>query len=116
MTNVVEFPKRPQEGSAAPPASPAPRVAPSKSATTAKSGTDNVRKVLGGLFAFFMMMLALFWTPVSWLLSFDVLFKLILMVWHWDTPGSHAGWTFLLHFAVASALFSLMATFTPKKN
>jgi hypothetical protein len=28
----------------------------------------------------------------------DVLFQLLRALVLWDTPGAHAGWTFLLHY------------------
>jgi hypothetical protein len=40
----------------------------------------------------------LVWPGPSWTISIEVFFQLIRMIYHWNTPGVYAGWTWLLHF------------------
>lgn len=105
--NVYKFPGRagaPEALNAAP--EPAPKKAP-RSPDLAKKSFSGGVKVL-------WFVLALVWPVLRWLLALDVVFQGMLMLWHWDTPGSHAGWTFFLHFAALVALTFFVSVFKPK--
>ena len=56
----------------------------------------------------------LIWPVLRWVLSFEVLFQMVRMFYYWNTPGVHAGWTFLLHFAVLTAITYFVSAYTPK--
>lgn len=51
---------------------------------------------------------AMFWPILRRVLCIDVFFKFVLMLWRWNTPGSHAGWTFALHLGVFVGLMLLL--------
>jgi hypothetical protein len=55
------------------------------------------------------IVVALLWPWLKWVLAIDVTWQLARMVYHWQTPGVHAGWTFLGHFAVLIALTYFVA-------
>ena len=55
------------------------------------------------------IVVALLWPLLKWVLAIDVTWQLARMVYHWQTPGVHAGWIFLGHFAVLIALTYFVA-------
>jgi hypothetical protein len=72
------------------------------------------RKALSGIIKMLWFVVALGWPFLRWVLAFDVVFQGLMMVWHWDTPNHHAGWTFVLHFAVLVALTIFVSVFKPQ--
>lgn len=78
------------------------------------SGPGVGNKFLSGMVTTLWFVLALVWPVLRWLLALDVVFRGVLMAWHWDTPGSYAGWTFVLHFALLVALTFFVSVFKPK--
>lgn len=46
----------------------------------------------------------------------DVLFQLLRALVLWDTPGTHAGWTFILHYAVFCYLTWFVAYGNPDQS
>lgn len=62
------------------------------------------------------IILAIFWIPIKWVLSIDCFFQLLRMLYYWNTPGIHAGWTFLMHFALLTALMIFITSSKPIKN
>ncbi len=105
--NVYKFP-----GSVgvAEPSALTPEASPKKLTGTlgaAKKLLSHVVKVL-----WFVM--ALVWPFLRWVMALDVFFHGALMVWHWDTPGSYAGVTFLLHFAALVGMTFFVSIFKPK--
>lgn len=105
--NVYKFPGSEDSRAAvkAPP-KPEPVKAPHKPRAT--------KKVFSGCVKVLWLMVVLVWPFLRWIMALDVVFRGLLMVWHWDTPGSHAGWTFLLHFAALVAVTSFVSVFKPK--
>ena len=59
------------------------------------------------------IMTALLWPVGRWIGGLDVAWQFFRMLWYWDTPGVHAGWTFLLHFGVMAALTYFVGVYTP---
>jgi hypothetical protein len=102
-TNVIAFPKRVDAARA--------------SKDDMKPPVDNakVRKLAGSVLYGFMVVLAAFWPIVRWILSIDVFFRFLVMLWRWNTPGAHAGWTFAFHLGVLVTLTLLLATYKPKQ-
>ena len=37
------------------------------------------------------------------------------MVYHWNTPGAFAGWTFILHFVPLTAFTYYVSIYKPKR-
>ena len=60
------------------------------------------------------VVVVLVWPLLKWIVSIDVFFQFIRMVYHWNTPGVFAGWTFLAHFAVLVALTYFVSIYKPK--
>jgi hypothetical protein len=104
--NVYKFPGT--EG-----AQVAPDVVPESGPQKAPSGPGVAKKSFSWVVKVLWFVVALIWPVLRWLLALDVVFQGALMLWHWDTPGSHAGWTFSLHFAVLVALTFFVSVFKP---
>lgn len=84
MADIIQFP--PVSGKEkAPPLPPAPAPVP-------PPGRPGLRTVL-------WVFVTLCWPVLRFILVCDVLFQLLRALVLWDTPGAHAGWTFLLHYA-----------------
>jgi hypothetical protein len=62
------------------------------------------------------IILAIFWTPIKWFLAIDCFIQLLRTMYYWNTPGIHAGWVFLLHFSILTALMLFITSFTPYKS
>jgi hypothetical protein len=60
------------------------------------------------------IMTVLVWPVARWVIGIEVGFQFFRMLWHWYTPGVHAGWTFLLHFGVLTALTYFVGAYKPK--
>jgi len=107
MTNIVKFPKehrnRPQP---AEPALPKPEKVKAKQV---KSGG-----ILNALSKGIWVLTAICWPVLKWVLSLDCVYQLVRMIYHWDTPGAHAGWNFLLHFSVLCAVTYYVSVHKPK--
>ncbi|MGZ3238632.1 MAG: KleE stable inheritance protein [Burkholderiaceae bacterium] len=43
----------------------------------------------------------LIWPLLRIVLAMDCVYQFVRMLYHWNTPGVHAGWTFLFHFCRA---------------
>ncbi|WP_017169813.1 KleE stable inheritance protein [Xanthomonas phaseoli] len=99
MSKIIKFPAM-----AEPPreAKPAPVLTPKGSG------------ILAGIVKAVWIVTVLVWPFLRWIVALDVTFQFVRMLWHWHTPGVHAGWTFLLHFAVLTALTYFVSLFKPK--
>ena len=106
MSNIIKFP-----GGGA----PEPAV-PSASVPEKPKGEFNTKgkAILGAVWRAVWVLFVLVWPVFKWVISIEVFFQFIRMIYHWGTPGVHAGWTFLLHFAVLTALTYMVAFYTPK--
>jgi hypothetical protein len=103
MTNIIKFPK--SKGIAIP-----------RAPTSAESVNSNGAKgkvLFAGLVKVIWFAVVLVWPILKWVLSIEVFFQMLRMFYHWNTPGIHAGWTFMLHFAVLSALTYFVAFYNP---
>jgi hypothetical protein len=67
-----------------------------------------------GLVMVVWVVVVLAWPMLQWIVSMDVLFQLIRMMYHWNTPGGHVGWTFLLHFGLLFILTCFVSLYQPK--
>ena len=70
--------------------------------------------VSGALVKVVWVVAVLVWPVLKWVVTLDVLFQLVRMLYHWNTPGVFAGWTFMLHFAVLTALTYFVSMYKPK--
>jgi hypothetical protein len=106
MTNIVKFPVKAD----APRQEAAPDQAPQSKATQAKPR----RNLFAPVLRFVWVLTALVWPILKWVVSIGVFFQFIRMVFHWNTPGVYAGWTFLAYFAGLVALTYFVSLYKPK--
>ena len=84
---------------------------------TFKPGCDikaNAAALISGLWRLVWVLFVLIWPIVGWVFSVEVFFQLLRMFYYWNTPATHAGWTFLLHFSAFTVLTYLVAFYKPK--
>ena len=67
-------------------------------------------KVINGLW----VVTVLVWPLLKWVLSMDCLYQLGRMLYYWDTPWVHGGWTFLFHFTFFTVLTYFVSIYKPK--
>lgn len=102
MAKIIKFPKGaravpPQR----PPVDSGPAKEPSRPVNT------------GGVMKVVWVATVLLWPWVKWFVVLDVLFQFGRMIYHWNTPGSFAGWTFLLHFGVLTVITYFVSMYKP---
>nr|BCU00955.1 KleE protein [uncultured bacterium] len=107
MTNIIKFPR-----GDAPKAMPAP--VPVNSARSTNGFNARGKALLAGLVRFVWVATVLVWPVLKWIVSIEVFFQFVRMIYHWDTPGVYAGWTFLVHFSVLTALTYFVSLYKPK--
>lgn len=108
MSNLIKFPG--SENSELMP----PRDAVNPAAGPGAVSDSKGKAFLAGVLRFVWIVVVLVWPVLKWLVSIEVFFQFIRMIYHWNTPGVYAGWTFLLHFAVLTALTYFVSIFKPK--
>lgn len=107
--NVYKF--RAREGTQAP-----SRQVLEESSSVTPERPDKAGQSSGLVMSGLWHCVALVWPVLRWLLGLDVFYRALVALWHWNTPGSYAGWTFLLHFAVLTGLTLFVAAYRPKKK
>ena len=104
MTNIIQFPRSDSR---------ADDLAPLKLQARPIDGAGG-----GGLPAKLVRVVwvatVLVWPVIKRVLSFDVLFQLFRMLYHWSTPGVYATWTFFLHFSVLVLLTCFVSVYKPR--
>lgn len=105
MSKIIKFPT----GGPVHPVPDAAIPAQSKSDPNPKG-----KAFLAGILRFVWVVTVLFWPVLKWIVSLDVLFQAVRMVYYWNTPGIYAGWTFLFHFGVLTALTYYVSIYQPK--
>lgn len=122
MGIVINFPKKRDaaKGSAVRQAVRAitgPAPAPSLKTERTNSAGFKIKAILLALlksrWASVWLVLVCVWPLLRWLAGIDLCFQLIRTTYYWNTPNVYAGWTFLLHFAVFTALTYLVAVHRP---
>lgn len=103
MTNIIQFPARGRQG-------PALDVV----AVPARHD-DAMKKILSGIGATLQVVLMLLWPLLRWVLAIDVAWQFFRMLYHWNTPGVHAGWTFLAHFLAFVVITYLVSASKPAR-
>lgn len=99
MTKIVKFPGARQD---------TPDEQPAKPCQSEQLVKDPA--VLRGLW----VVTVLLWPFLKWIVALDCVFQLLRTVYYWDTSGVHAGWTFMLHFAVLTALTYFVSVYKPR--
>jgi hypothetical protein len=122
MGTVIKFPTKRDAAKSAALALPAreiaaPPPAPFLKAERTYSIGFKVKAIpillLKGIWASVWLVLVSAWPMVRWIAGIDLCFQLIRTAYFWNTPNVYAGWTFLLHFAVFSALTYLVGVHRP---
>lgn len=96
MAKIIKFPR----------ASDPPN---SKTANQANLFNARIGGASRGVVNTLWTVLVLVWPILRWIIGIDVFIQGLRMWWHWHTPGTHAGITFLIHFAVLCALTYFVA-------
>lgn len=104
MTNIIKFPGKFKAGVEANQSA----VATIPQAAWAWHGASAA--VVRGIWVFIVLV----WPLLKWVISIDCVFQLARMMYHWNTPGVHAGFTFLVHFTVLTVLTYLVSIYKPK--
>lgn len=107
MSNIIKFPRDDQTDLVV----VEPVAAPVKPTQVLNA---KGKAFLAGLLRFVWVAVVLVWPVLKWVVSIEVFFQFIRMFYYWGTPGVYAGWTFLLHFAVLTALTYFVSIFKPK--
>ncbi|ARO69785.1 protein kleE (plasmid) [Xylella fastidiosa subsp. pauca] len=102
MSNIIKFPEI---------AKPPPRHVQAKSIQKLNNICSSI---FFGIVKVLWVVTVLVWPLLRWILTFDVLFQFIRMLWHWHTPNIHAGWIFMLHFGVFTALICFVFLYKPR--
>jgi len=100
---IIKFPKAPKLQP------PPPQI---QQVRTASMSTGN--KIFMGLMCTVWAIAALAWPLISWIASIDCIFQFFRMLYYWDTPGAHAGITFLAHFMGFIALTFFVFVYRPE--
>ncbi len=103
MSNIVKFPRATK-----------PPVIKSVEPTPPTVGKVIDQSLLAGLVKFLWVTTVLVWPILKWILSIEVFFQFARMLYYWNTLGVIAGWTFLLHFAVLTAITYFVSIYKPK--
>jgi len=102
MTNIIKFPaKKTQSVDSV-----------QDKSTNRLNVTTNA--VFGCVIRFVWVVTVLTWPVFKWVLSLDILFQMFRMIYHWNTPDVYAGWNFLMHFSVLTALTYYVSIYKPK--
>lgn len=105
--NIIKFPQKGR---------PAGKQAtvPTPDLTRKSVKPTRVKIVLDKMVSFVWVTIVLVWPFVKWVLSIEIFFQMLRMIYHWNTPGVYAGWTFLLHFSVLVALTWFVDFYRPQ--
>jgi hypothetical protein len=102
MTNVIKFPKHAEAAATVDNTKPA-------------DGKPNAKvEVAGAVVKGVWVVTILLWPILRWIISLDCVFQFGQMMYYWDSPGIHAGWTFILHFSVLTCLTYFVSIYEPK--
>jgi hypothetical protein len=109
MAKIFQFPGAPKN----------PLANGSKSSEGPTSEPDRPKsaratRFIRGLIKVIWVLTVLVWPLLRWIVAFEVLWQFLRMLWHWNTPGVYAGWTFLLHFALLTALTYFVGEYEPE--
>lgn len=103
MSNILQFPARPRKVDVLEVVPVAPRH------------DGAMKKAWPSVVSGFQLVLALVWPVLRWVLAIDVAWQFFRMLFQWNTPGVHAGWTFVIHFLVFVAITYFVTVAKPRK-
>ena len=111
MTNIIKFPKAKRE----PPAAPWREMpTPTPKPAAARVQASKRSRFFSGLFGGIWLIVTVCSPLLGWVLKYDVVFQFFRMLYYWNTPVMHAGWTFLLYFGALAFLTCYVAFGKPE--
>jgi len=75
---------------------------------------NNGSTLLSGMIKVVWVVTLLIWPVLKWVLSIMTFFQGVRMLYHWSTPGMYAGWSFIAHFTVLTAITYFVGVYKPK--
>ncbi|EIJ6557039.1 KleE stable inheritance protein [Vibrio fluvialis] len=111
-SNIIKFPKAGPTNSGPP--DPQPKVHTNQEPRKPQSNPTKGGGVLAAILRWVWVAVVLVWPLLKWIISIEVFFQGIRAVYYWNDPTIHAGWTFLAHFTVLTALTYFVSVFKPK--
>ncbi len=72
--------------------------------------TQHKLHIIGKATSVIRILLAICWAPIKWILSIDCFFQLMRMMYYWNDPSVHAGWTFMAHFSLFVGLMVFLTS------
>jgi hypothetical protein len=111
MANIIKFPKA-HQGHPEAPRREMPMPSPKQASASVPVG--KWQRFFSALFGGIWLIITVLSPLLEWVLKYDVVFQLVRMLYYWNTPGMHAGWTFLLHFSALTFLIFYVAFGKPK--
>nr|pir kleE protein - Enterobacter aerogenes plasmid R751 [Klebsiella aerogenes] len=107
MSNIVKFPRASKP--------PAPEPVQACRARCCACRTQGRRPgLVAGLVKFVWVATVLVWPVLKWVLAIITFFQFVRMLYHWNTPGVYAGWSFLAYVAALTAVTYFVAIYKPK--
>lgn len=106
MSNIIHFPKAIKRPVRRAPMTPVDVPGAPKKALGAGLLTGLIRSI--------WVIAVLVWPILKWVLSIITSFHFVRMLYHWNTPGVYAGWSFLGYFAVLTAITYFVSIYKPK--
>ncbi|MBZ2206548.1 KleE stable inheritance protein [Massilia soli] len=101
MKNVIKFPAP----ETVPPTTTASQIVP-----VGPAEQERGNLVLKAIW----VLTVLLWPVLRYVVILDCVYQFFRMLWFWDTPGTYAGFTFMLHFAVLTGLTWFVSVYQPK--
>ena len=56
----------------------------------------------------------LVWPVLKWVVSLEVFFQFMRMIYHWNDASTYVGWVFFMHFMALTALTYFVSIYKPK--
>jgi hypothetical protein len=108
MARIIDIDRNRPSGRQTAPVQPSAsrRVSPAQPSRTARKASSSPMSLLH-------MGVVLMWPLLRWVMAVDTTWQLARMLYFWDTQGTYAGWTFLLHFGVFVALTYFVSVYRP---
>lgn len=105
MSNIIKFPRQIAVSTDHSPP-------PVKIHSTPKVASE--KKAPMSAIAIAQFVVALLWPLLKWVLAIDVTWQFVRMLYYWNSPGTYAGFVFLLHFSALTALTYFVGVYRPK--
>jgi hypothetical protein len=94
---------------------PAPKIVPELTPAPQLKSAGQGRSVRSNrLVKVIWTVTVLIWPLLRYVFILDCVFQLFRMLWFWNTPGTFAGFNFLLHFAVLVWFTWFVSLYQPK--